>query len=285
MAIAASPATSGSDVVFEVITGTPAANASRTGNPNPSASEGKTNPVADFDAVRVSNGTTSADAWTNLNAYSGGSTPTMTLAPAGLTGFTYIQGSGPSAEQSFIISGANLTSNISIVPPTDYEISTSTGVSFSATNPISLVPASGTVNSTTIYVRLKAGLGSNAYNGELITASTAGASNSTVTCDGSVTVAIVPPTIGAPTSATIINTSAVLGGTITADGGTPITARGTVWNTTTGVTIGNNYLVEGGTTIATFSHPRSPLPPKTQIFFKAFATNSAGTNQIGRAHV
>ena len=34
--------------LFEVITGTPAANASRTGNPNPSASEGKTSPVADF---------------------------------------------------------------------------------------------------------------------------------------------------------------------------------------------------------------------------------------------
>ncbi len=37
---AASPATSGSEDTFDVMTGTPAANASSTGNPNPSYSEG-----------------------------------------------------------------------------------------------------------------------------------------------------------------------------------------------------------------------------------------------------
>ena len=37
--------------------------------------------------------------------------------PSSLSGFTYVVGSGPSAEQSFTISGSNLTDDISIAPP------------------------------------------------------------------------------------------------------------------------------------------------------------------------
>ena len=74
-------------------------------------------------------------------------------------------GNGASAEQSFTVEGSNLTNNISITPPTNYEISTATGGSFVATNPITLTQSGGTVSTTTIYVRLKAGLSVNTYNG------------------------------------------------------------------------------------------------------------------------
>jgi hypothetical protein len=82
------------------------------------------------------------------------SNPTITVNPSTLSGFTYVLGSGPSAEQSFTISGANLTNNISLAPPTNYEISTTTGGSFAATNPVTLNHTGGTVASTTIYVRV-----------------------------------------------------------------------------------------------------------------------------------
>ncbi len=115
------------------------------------------------------------------------SSATITLTPTSLDGFTYIVGNGPSAEQSFTAEGSNLDADISITPPTNYEISTGTGGAFSATNPITLTQSGGSVNSTTIYIRLKEGLGVGNYNGENITASSTGADNKTVTCSGSVT--------------------------------------------------------------------------------------------------
>ena len=160
------------------------------------------NPTGAFDAIRVGHGVTSAEAWTSLNAYSGGTTPYISTSPSTLSGFTYIHGSGPSAEQSFNISGTNLTGDVTIAPPVNYEISTSTGGGFIPTNPITLVPASGTLSSTPIYVRLKAGLSVNTYSGELITATSAGAANSNVTCNGSVTPMLIPAITVAPTSLT-----------------------------------------------------------------------------------
>ncbi|CAN1551360.1 Autotransporter-associated beta strand repeat [Flavobacteriaceae bacterium] len=121
------------------------------------------------------------------------STPTITLTPAALTGFTYVFGSGPSTEQTFNASGTNLTADISIVAPTDYEISTGTGGSFAALNPITLTHSGGTVSSTPIYVRLKAGLSVANYNLENITTTSAGSNNPTVACSGSVTA--ITPTI------------------------------------------------------------------------------------------
>ena len=53
--------------------------------------------------------------------------PTITTSPTSLSGFTYVQGSGPSATQTFTVSGANLTANISLAAPTNYEISLSSG--------------------------------------------------------------------------------------------------------------------------------------------------------------
>jgi len=120
------------------------------------------------------------------SAYSGSPTPTMTVNPTSLTGFTYIHGSGPSAEQSFNVSGTNLTTDISITPSTNYEISTGTGGAFVATNPITLEETDGTVASTPIYVRLKAGLSSGVYNNEEITCTSTGATSRTVALSGSV---------------------------------------------------------------------------------------------------
>ncbi len=58
-----------------------------------------------------------------------------------------------SSEQSFTVSGAGLQANIVITPPAGFEISTTTGTGF-GTTAITLTQTGGTVNSTTIYVRV-----------------------------------------------------------------------------------------------------------------------------------
>ncbi len=117
--------------------------------------------------------------------------PTITLSETELTDFTYVVDNGPSEEQSFTVEGSNLTNNISIDLPTDpasnYEISTGTGGSFVATNPISLTQSGGSVATTTIYVRLKEGLSTGDYNDEDIAATSTGATSKNVICSGSVT--------------------------------------------------------------------------------------------------
>jgi hypothetical protein len=115
---------------------------------------------------------------------SGAPTPTITLSTATLTGFSYVEGSGPSAEQSFTVEGADLTNDISIAASTNYEISETSGSGY--TSPITLTQSGGAVSSTTIYVRLKAGLSQGDYNAEDITAASTDATSKTVTCSGSV---------------------------------------------------------------------------------------------------
>ncbi len=111
-------------------------------------------------------------------------TPTITVTPTELPGFSYLEGNGPSGEQSFDVSGVNLTDDITISAPTNYELSLMSGGTFGGS--IILVPSGGSV-STTIYTRLEAGLTAGDYNNEDITASSSGADNKTVTCSGSVT--------------------------------------------------------------------------------------------------
>ncbi len=114
------------------------------------------------------------------------SDPTIILSESSFSGFSYIVGNGPSAEQSFTVQGTNLTADISIIPPSNYEISTGSGGSFSETNPITLTQSSGSVTETTIYVRLKSELSEGTYDNEDIICSSAGANNKTVTCNGGV---------------------------------------------------------------------------------------------------
>lgn len=89
--------------------------------------------------------------------------PTLTLTPDLLSGFTYEQGHGPSTAQTYTISGANLSpssGNVSISAADAYEFSTTDG-SYQST--LSLPYGAATLSSTTIYVRLKAGLTSADY--------------------------------------------------------------------------------------------------------------------------
>ncbi|UOQ96397.1 T9SS type A sorting domain-containing protein [Hymenobacter sp. 5317J-9] len=162
-------------------------------------------------------------------------TPSLTAAPTSLTGFTYIVGNGPSANQSFNLSGSNLTaaSAITITAPTDYEVSLTTlSTDFGATATIANT-AGGTLGNTNIYVRLKAGLAVGNYNSETVAVTGGGTSAPTnVTVSGSVT--------AAPTPTITVSTAALTAFTTTegtASGAQTYTVSGANLNGTDGITV------------------------------------------------
>ncbi|MDD4148897.1 MAG: hypothetical protein PHE33_02600, partial [Bacteroidales bacterium] len=111
--------------------------------------------------------------------------PTITLTPTTLNGFTYEDGAGPSTPaKTFTVAGSNLTTDISIAAPTNYEISKTSGSGYAT--PLTFTQSGGSVTTQTVYVRLKSGLAVGVYNSETITASSTGATDKTVTCSGTV---------------------------------------------------------------------------------------------------
>ena len=120
------------------------------------------------------------------------SDPVVTVTPLALTGFTYMEGNGPSDEQSFTVSGLNLSGNVVIAEAADYEISLAWGDDFAAQSTITLNHSNGTIEETSVYVRLKAGLAVGEYNDEDVTVTCADVDDIEVTCSGSVTAQPVP---------------------------------------------------------------------------------------------
>lgn len=110
-------------------------------------------------------------------------TPTIITTPASLNGFTYETGNGPSDAQSFTVTGANLTEDItlSLGANSDFEISTSSDANYGSS--LNLASSASDVN---VYVRLKSGLAVGNYNGT-ITLSSAAAENVEISLAGSVT--------------------------------------------------------------------------------------------------
>ncbi|MEA1872964.1 MAG: T9SS type A sorting domain-containing protein [Bacteroidota bacterium] len=112
--------------------------------------------------------------------------PTLYLSPTSLSGFSYIVGNGPSSEQSYTLSGANLTGypgDITVTAPTNYEISLSSGTDFSNSLSVPFADANFTYE---IYVRLKVDLTAGDYNDEAITHTGGGATEVILSCSGAV---------------------------------------------------------------------------------------------------
>ena len=111
--------------------------------------------------------------------------PTLTVSKTSLTGFTYAEGCGPSAPQTFDLTGENLTGNVTLTLDNEnFEISVSETNDYAT----SLIRPKSEFGSKTIYVRLKAGLDVNETYSGTITISSDGAEDKTVTLDGNVTV-------------------------------------------------------------------------------------------------
>ncbi|MCF6279903.1 MAG: T9SS type A sorting domain-containing protein [Flavobacteriaceae bacterium] len=131
-------------------------------------------PTCTVDGIRV------ATTWTDLMVES---TSPATVVSSAVSGLDYEVSNGPSAEGSFTVSGTNLTNDIIINAPTDFEISETSGGTFGAS--VTLPFGGGTVATTTIYARLKVGLAISPYSGDVNITST-GATPKIVSLSGEV---------------------------------------------------------------------------------------------------
>ncbi len=112
-----------------------------------------------------------------------GGTPTPIISVSGtLSAFSSCIGFA-SSNKTFNVTGSSLTSNLVITPPTGYEVSTNASSGFSSS--VSISPSSGTVNNTTIYVRLTSGA-TGSPSGNIVCSST-GAVSQNVAVSGNVT--------------------------------------------------------------------------------------------------
>ena len=98
-----------------------------------------------------------------------------------ISSLDYYENNGPSPEGNFTVSGSSLTSDVIVSAPTNFEVSLTTGSGFS--NSVNITQTAGSVDATTVYTRLISGLSSSTYSGD-ITASSTGASDSTISVTG-----------------------------------------------------------------------------------------------------
>ena len=113
------------------------------------------------------------------------SDPVLTVTPLTLSGFGYMEGNGPSAEQSFLVTGFNLTENVILtINGEEFEMSDLSGDDFDPMEEYEIEPYEGTINET-IYVRLAEGLEAGSYTATITV--TSEFDDTTVTLNGTVT--------------------------------------------------------------------------------------------------
>lgn len=118
--------------------------------------------------------------------------PEITTAPSTISNLSYSLGNGPSAAQAITVTGSSLSpasGNITLTGSINYEVSADNSTYSSS---VSLPYTAGNL-STTVYVRLKAGLPIATYNNETISLSGGGATTANITCNGQVTAVVTSP--------------------------------------------------------------------------------------------
>jgi hypothetical protein len=141
--------------------------------------------------------------------------PTITALPGVLGSALSATYGTPSATQSFTVSGATLSGNLTVTAPTGLQVSTNSSTGFASS--LELIAASGSVSSTTIHVRLPATAAVGTYNSQNITVSGGGATTQNVaTTSSGNTVSQAPLTITGISIASKVydgNTTATISGT------------------------------------------------------------------------
>ena len=205
-------------------------------------------------------------------------TSAPTIATSGsISSFTSCNGVA-GAEQNFTISGSNLTADITVTAPTGYEVSKTSGGSFSGS--ITFTPSSGTVASSSVYVRLTSSA-SNGASGNVACTSTGATTQNVATGSGTVTTA--------PNAGTLSGTQAVCSTgstTFSTDGN----AGGTWTSGTTGVATidassGAITPVSAGSSTITYTVSASPCADATAtrvVTITAAPTSGtiSGTNSV-----
>ncbi len=144
------------------------------------------NETVTVDISSVTNGTESGIQQQTITITDDDTAPSaISLSTAALSGFTATVASASTA-QTFTVSGSNLTANINLsLSTTDYELSTDNS---SWSSSLALSQSGGMLigQPVTLFVRLKAGLSAGTKSATL-TASSSGATNQTITLNGTTT--------------------------------------------------------------------------------------------------
>ncbi|MDD3533015.1 MAG: endonuclease [Candidatus Cloacimonetes bacterium] len=111
--------------------------------------------------------------------------PSLSVSTTGLNGFSYSQGQGPSAAQSFTLSGTDLIGAVQLSAPAAFELSLPSDANYQ--DSLLLNPSASTLPLTTVYVRLKAALPAAYYENQILTLSTPGATDQELLLSGEVT--------------------------------------------------------------------------------------------------
>ncbi|MEI7981959.1 MAG: FISUMP domain-containing protein, partial [Bacteroidota bacterium] len=123
-------------------------------------------------------------------------------------------------------------------------------------------PNGGNMNFTSGYINVS-GINNKAYGISLRCIRDAGSSTTT-------------PTVTTTPVSNITQTTATSGGNIPSDGGAPVTSRGVCWSTSQNPTIADNFTSDGPGSGA-FTSSITGLTTNTLYYYRAYATNSAGT--------
>jgi hypothetical protein len=139
--------------------------------------------------------TLTANGVSTFGDFTGMGLPTLNTSVSTLDGFSYIHYYGPSdPPKQFTVTAQNLSNNVVVTAPTDFEVSTTYTGGYGSSVP--LTPTSAGVVNSTIYVHLKAGLAIGNYSNENIVCSTTGLSPVNILLTNAT---ITAPSVCAPT--------------------------------------------------------------------------------------
>lgn len=217
--------------------------------------------------------------------------------------------SGVSSDtQTMTVSGTSLQSDVTINAPAGYELSTSPAGTFSSS--LALSPTSGTLDATTLYIRLTSSV-VNGASGDITIASTGSTTQNIATGiavlqsastniygsktidgatrinkNGAIGISGVSsngkiihylPSLSATSLISAINgNTAVSGGAILSNGGSAITASGVCWSLSPNPTTADSKTIDG--TALSFTSNLTGLIAGTIYYVRAYATNSEGTS-------
>lgn len=130
------------------------------------------------DLLITSTGAT--DVTVNLEGEISVPAPTVTASETAIAGFSHFVGT-PSDADSLNVEGFNLTADVVVTAPTDFEVATTLNGTYSST--VTLPNSGGSVASTKVYVRLNGATQNLSQSGDLVV-STTGASDVNVALSG-----------------------------------------------------------------------------------------------------
>jgi len=178
-----------------------------------------------------------------------------------------------SAPNTFTVNGSNLTTaNVTVGPLAGYTFSITSGGTYAAS--LTLTQTGGTY-SQVVYVKFTP-TAVQSYNGNIPVSGGGATAGATVTASGAGV--NLPPTLTTGTTGSITYSTAVPSATVADSGCTSLTVYGIEYSTTNGFANGSGTKAASSNLVGgNYTSSLSGLTTSTTYYYKAYATNGAGT--------